>query len=170
MAAATALIVGATALSAGAGIMNSYAQSKALKQQGQYEQQIYQQNARSLERQAGDTIERGRIEAAKVRRGARSVIGQQRTSYAGQGVDVNSGTALDLQDETFAMGEMDVLTVKNNSWLEAFGYKTEASNQKFKAAYTRRAADFNAQATLVTGGLRAAGDILEGAYKYKKGT
>lgn len=168
MAAATALLVGATALSAGSSLLNASNQSKALRMQGDYQQQIAYSNARQAELMAGDVTERGAKESALVKRKARQIIGTQRASLAGQGVDVNTGTALRIQDEAFTMGELDALTVKNNAWREAWGYKTEAKNLRYQGRIANMTARLQARNTMLTGGLGAFGSILQGGYLASK--
>jgi hypothetical protein len=164
MAAATALLVGATALSAGSSIFNASNQASALRMQGDYQQQIAETNARASEELAKGSIERGKTESALVKGRARQLIGTQRTSYAGQGVDVNSGSAINVQDEAFTMGETDALTVKNNAWREAWGYKTQASNLRSQGRIANLTARTQARNTMLTGGLSAVGSILQAGY------
>ncbi len=168
MAAATALLIGGTALSAGASIYGASSQASAIKQQGRYQQQIAETNARAQEELAKDAIERGATESSLVRRRARQMTGTQRAGFAGQGVEVNSGTALRVQDDTFTMGETDALTVKNNAWREAWGYKTQAKSLRDQARLGALTAKLQAHNTMLTGGLNALGSLAKGGYEYAK--
>lgn len=168
MAAATALLVGATAFSAGSSLLNASNQSRALKAQGAYQQQIAESNARQSEFMAEDVKERGATESMLVKRRARQLIGTQRVGFAGQGVDVNSGTALRVQDDSFTMGETDALTVKNNAWREAWGYKTQAKNTRAQGRLANLTARSQARGTMLTGGLSAFGSIAQGGYEIYK--
>lgn len=168
MAAATALLVGATALSAGSSLLNASNQSSALKAQGAYQQQIAEMNARASDDLAKDAVERGKTESSLVRNRARQMLGSQRAGYAGQGVEVNSGTALQIQDETYTMGETDALTVKNNAWREAWGYKTQAKNIRSQGRLANMTAQLQARNTMLTGGLTAIGSVLSGGYQGMK--
>ncbi len=169
MAAATAFLAGATIFGAGAQILGAKNQAAALKAQGIYQQQIAESNARSLETMAGDSLERGKQASSLVRQKAKSLKGSQRAGYAGQGVDVNSGTALAVQDETFTMGELDALTVKNNAWREAWGYKVEAQQTRAGGRFGSIANRNAASNTLLTGGLGGLSTIFEGSYRAVKG-
>lgn len=168
MAAATALLVGATALGAGSQLIGAYNQSQAIKAQGRYQQGIAESNAITDEMKARDAIERGRQESMVVRNRAAQVRGQQRASYAGQGVDVNSGSALSVQDEAYTMGEIDALTVKNNAWREAWGFKTDAMQQRGQGRLAMMTAKSNARNTLLTGGINAITSIGQGLYQGMK--
>lgn len=155
---------------AGISLSGAYLQSQAQKEQGKYEQQVAESNARMAEENAKDAVLRGRTEAGQVLRRGRSIKGAQRAALAGQGVDVGTGTPADLQTETDSMGTLDAMTVQNNAWREAWGYKAEASNERIKGRFARFASKTEARNTLLTGGLQAANSLVEGAYRYKRNT
>ena len=47
---------------------------------------------------------------------------------AGNGSDVNSGSAIDIVGDTAAASEIDALTIRNNAQREAYGDKVQAGN------------------------------------------
>jgi hypothetical protein len=126
----------------------------AASRQGEYQKQIYDTNARFSKIQSDDALRRGEEMAGRVRANARKVQGSQRAALAAQGIDVNSGSAIDLQDETYTMGEKDAMTVSNNAWREAWGYRVEANNATMRGELAKASADNEARNTLLTGGLR----------------
>lgn len=84
------------------------------------------------------------------------MIGEQRVALAQQGIDINTGSAGDIQSETDAISHQDAETIKNNAWREAWGFKTQAAEDRGRgkmALATGRATAFN---TMLTGGLNAA--------------
>lgn len=162
---ATAFLIGSTVLSGGGQLLGAYNQSQSIRAQGRYQQGIAESNAKFNEVMAADAIERGRTESTLVRKRAAQLRGQQRVSYAGQGVDVNSGSALTVQDETYTMGEIDYLTVKNNAWREAFGYKSQAIESRNQGRYAKMTSKIQARNTLLTGGIGALSSISDGLYK-----
>lgn len=164
MGAASLLIAAKT----GIGLLGSYQQSKALKEKGKLDEQLSQQNARLMELQAEDTIIRGNIEAEKVKREGRFVKGSQRAGFAGQNIAVGTGTAAAIQSETDRFSGEDALTVKNNAFREAWGFKTEAINERFRGRMSRISSRTEAKQTLLTGGLNAANDIAQGFYMNSK--
>lgn len=146
-----ALVVAAAGYSA-------YAQNQA----GKAQQDLADRNAKMIDAQADDAIVRGNEEANLVRRGAKRLRGQQRAAFATQGVDVNTGTSLDLQEETTTLGEMDAATVRKNAWREAWGLKGRASNERLAGDYARRGATNSAIGTAL-GGI---GDSRRAYYEY----
>ena len=98
------------------------------RQQGAFQEAMAEQNAAYKEAAAQDAEKRGAVEADRYRRQVGQLIGTQRTGFAANGIDVNSGTAAEIQDDTAAFGEFDALTIANNAAREAWGYRVGAQN------------------------------------------
>lgn len=130
--------------------------------QGKYEKGVADANSRFLERQADDAISKGETEARRHESATRGLIGRQRAAAAANGVDINSGSALDAQESAAGMGAIDALTIRNNAYAEAFGYRMGALNQKNAGKYGMRASRFVAGQTLL-------GSALEGYREYREG-
>lgn len=148
--------MGATAAIGVLSVSSAYAQGEAQRMQGQYQKNMADINARNAELSAEDSIKRGGEAAASYRKKINQTVGAQRAALAAQGIDVNADDALSLQDETRQIGEMDVLTIKNNALREAFGYKSQAQSYQSAGAYAEKAGNTGARNTLIGGGLQAA--------------
>lgn len=98
------------------------------RQQGAFQEAMAEQNAAYKEAAAQDAEKRGAVDADRYRRQVGQLIGEQRTGFAANGIDVNSGTAAEIQDDTAAFGEFDALTIANNAAREAWGYRVGAQN------------------------------------------
>ncbi len=98
------------------------------RQQGAFQEAMAEQNAAYKEAAAQDAEKRGAVDADRYRRQVGQLIGSQRTGFASNGIDVNSGTAAEIQDDTAAFGEFDALTIANNAAREAWGYRVGAQN------------------------------------------
>lgn len=99
-------------------------------QNAQYENAIYEANAKSLEQQAQRAIEKGNEDEQSFRNQVALMQSNQRVSMAAAGIDIGSGTAAAIQEETIAMGNKDAMRIKNNAFLEATGFRNEATNQR----------------------------------------
>ena len=137
-------------------------QAQALEQKALYEKdqalksgQFLLFNARVTERQGERDVRmvqrsadftKGQIEKERL-----SVKGSQRAQFAASGLDVHSGSAAlagidsDLaarldQSEVAYMAELDSVTIKNNAWRTAYGYKLEAESLKEQADFNLAAA------------------------------
>lgn len=118
-----------TAVSTGAAAYGNY-------QAGQYTSKVESQNARMFRQSALDAVSRGSVEASKAAMKGSAVIGTARAVAGGSGVDVQSGSVVDVLSTTRAMSKWDEETIKQNAIREALGYKLQEVNAlaKSKAA------------------------------------
>lgn len=160
------------AISSGANAVSSlsqaYSQSQAIKMQGKFEQNQLNFNKDIAELQASDAIVRGEKDVATTKRRTRQMVGSQRAALAAQGLDVNADTSSLIQEDTAGLGAEDVTTIRNNAWREAWGYRVQALDYSSQAKFSGISSKFNAQQTLLTGGLNAAREIGGGALEYSK--
>jgi hypothetical protein len=152
------LAAGSTALN----VYGSYQAGQSAKRQAGYEAAIMETQAGYSEQQAKDAIAIGDEQESRHRAAVRQLIGSQRATMGAQGIDLGSGSALDLQLEAAGMGELDATTIRNNARRQAWGFSVEASDLRNRAKMTRaggRAAAraYNNQA--VTTALSGAADI-----------
>lgn len=161
--------VGAGINSFGA-IGNAYAQSQAIKARAAYQSTISKINAEMANLAAEDAIKRGEVSARDYQKEVDQMIGQQRVAYAAQGVDVNFGSAADIQEETRMRGALDALTIKNNAWREAWGYRVEALNSTFAGEFAKLEGKSASRQTLLTGGMQALGYGAQAAGQFSKST
>lgn len=164
MAAASNLIL--SSLQAGTTLVGAGVQANAFNAQGDYQKQQFETNARLAEDNAADALRRGSKLAGTLHGKTARSVGQARASYAAQGVDVSSGSAADVQGDIETMGQLDELTAKNNAWKEAYGFKTEALQSRGKGTYAQLAAGTNAANTILTGGIKAFGDMAPSLNNY----
>lgn len=137
----------ATVVSTTMGVVSSVQQGKAAQAQANYQAKINQRNAATAQANADDKRQEGIEEARMTRLKTAQKIGLQQASLAANGVDVSEGTALDMIEDTSAMGELDALTTRYNYEKQALAYEGQANN-------------FNNQANL---------DIFAGQNAYKSG-
>jgi hypothetical protein len=162
--------MGAASLAqAGSSLASNISQSGAVRSQGLFQKQQSDMNARISEMRATDAIERGNAAAsAKIKQG-KQVIGAQRAALAAQGIDIGVGSALEIQYDTKRIAEMDAITIKNNAWQEAWGYKVQALNDTASGNFQNSAANFASNNMLLTGGLNALKYGSEAAYYFNSG-
>lgn len=126
--------MGASAvLTIGKGMMDYQANKSAERRQREADRM----NQHFARINARDAIARGTEASHWAMSDTRRMIGSQRARLAAQGVDVNSGSALDVQADTMALGELDALTIKNNAAREAWGYKTQQLQYSLQSEYDR---------------------------------
>lgn len=154
MGAAAAIIaavsgVASTAMSVGQGISNANRQGNAEAAQAEL-------NKRLSEIAAMDAIRRGDYEAAKVSGEATRVIGKARTTQAASGVDITSGSSLDVIETTRLFTELDKEVIRNNAAREAWGYKVQGLEYAARSEMAKASIGSNIAATVLGG----AGDLI----------
>jgi len=162
---ATAAIGMATA-KVGSGIAGAYSKSKAQAAEGEYQSGQIEHNARFQAFQAADAVARGEKTAVKAQQATKSLIGSQRVALAAQGIDIESGSALQVQEESAAIGAEEVLNIRNNAWREAWGYRSAQADMITQAKLTKISSKFAAKRTILTAGLQAVGDVSTSYYQY----
>lgn len=131
---------------------------------------ILDYNARVLELQMEDAILRGRERETVFRRQVKGDIGAQRAAYAAQGIEVDSGSALDVQADTAYQGEVDALTIRSNAAREAWGFKVESESTRATAKAVRESGKLRADSERVTGKVNAQSIRLGGELAKREGS
>lgn len=156
----TVLTVAATVVTAGAQI---YA-GQAAYQQGKYESQISERNAKLEEAARADAMSRRNTEQMQLWRRVTQRLGEQRATAAASGLDVNFGSIADLQEDTLMIGEEDSSTLNENFIKEFKGYDINAANYRAQGA----AALYRGKAERFGSYLSATGTLLAGASQVGK--
>lgn len=131
------------------------ANAAAIRAASEYQRRQFERNQEFANLQAESALARGTTEANLTRAAGRRVIGAQRAALAASGIEVDSGTALELQAQTAGAAAMDAEAIRTNAWREAWGYRVEALNAGTSASLASSAGRVSAANTLLTGGLNA---------------
>lgn len=167
--------VGVAASLAGAGVsyMASQRAASATKRQQDYNAQVADNNQVLADRAAKDALARGATADQQKANATNALLGRQRTAFAANGVDANSGSAVDLESDTASAGELDQLNISASSQREAAGFQQQGLNYGDQATLDRAAG----RDALDAGNLKGASTILSGAgqvasnwYNYSYGT
>lgn len=119
--------MGATVAGIGFGL-SAYGQYQA----GQMNRDLMRYNAQVAEYQSEDALVRGEIKEQRFRRDAAKFIGSQKVALAAQGIEIDDDSALDVMANTAYLAEVDALTIRNNAKREAWGYKVQAEDYRFR--------------------------------------
>ena len=128
-------------------------------QAADFQAQIAKNNAEIAQYNAQGATEVGRVQALNSALRTRAVVGQTKAAQAASGIDVNSGSALDVQASERMLGMLDALTIRSNAARAAYGYKAEAAQQTARAGFMKQ----RGKMSRLTGLMNASGTILEGA-------
>ena len=124
-----------------------------------FQAQIAKNNAQIARYNAQSATEAGNAAAVQSMLRTRAIVGQTKAAQAASGIDVNSGSALDVQASERMLGMMDALTIRSNAARAAYGYQAEAGNQMARAASLKQ----RGKMARISGFMDASGTILEGA-------
>lgn len=148
----TAIAVAATA---GSQIYQGY----AAKQQGKYEQNVANANAK-LERDAAyDAQNRGKLEEQARWRQISQARSAATAAFAANGLDTTFGTPVDVDADSLGAGYQDAQTIRQNYERETRGYLISSANYTAQGQAARERGNSAFAGSI----LQAGGTILSGA-------
>src|ERR1700677_4764300 len=133
---AAAPIIGALA-SAGGALYGGIAQSEAAS----YQAQVSRNNALIADQNATRAIAAGQQQAQTQSLKNAATAGAIKTSQAANGVDVNSGSAVDVQASQREVGQLDTQTTLQKAQQEAYGYRVKAVSDTAQAGLEEATAE-----------------------------
>jgi len=130
-------------------------QADAIRAKGKFQEAELIASAEELDRASAEAKELGQERASDTLEQARQLQGTQRAQLAASGVDIGSGSAAQVLEQTVDFGIQDAITVKTNAYRQAFGLEKQAVNQRAAAKVSRAGRKFEQKATIIAGGLKA---------------
>ena len=139
-------------VSAGLGAAGAVTGGISKAESASYQAQIARNNAVISQQNASRSASAGAAQTEQAGLAARNKLAEVRASEAANGLDVNAGSAADVQVGEHEMGDLNARTVSNNSALQTYGYSAQAG-------------DYQAQANMDQAevGYDIAGGVLSGA-------
>ncbi len=129
------------AISVGLSGLTALSSSSAAKGQAEYQAKVSENNTIIAGRQAVDATNRGRLKANKQKQKGKQLYAQQLLSLAAQGVDVSSGTSIDLLGEGAEASKLEEQIIKNNANREAYNHQVAANNHRSQSGLYQSSAD-----------------------------
>jgi hypothetical protein len=134
-------------------------ESKAQSNMYQYQAGMAQINKQIDEQNAAYARSGGEVEAQKSGMRSRFQLGGIKVTKAAGNIDVNSGSAREVQDSQEAIGQHDQSIIRSNAARQAYGYDVEAAGHKAQVGMYGMASE-NA---LTTGKIGVAGSLISTA-------
>lgn len=125
----------------GLSVAGSYYASENNKNTLNHQAAMDEINARISERGAQSVLLQGERQEQGVRLNTAKIKSSQRVAMAANGIALDSGTAVNNLTSTDVMGELDAINVQTNALSAAWGYRTQAVNQRSAADMKRTAAN-----------------------------
>lgn len=151
-------------------IVSAFAQRDAIEAQAEYKKQQLEFDAQVSDLQAETAIQDAERTAQKIETAGNQAVSDTRASAGAQGIEVNAGSAKDVQVSQKALSMYDAFTARNNGARQAFGYNVQSINDRGAASFAQSQASNLGNSTLLTGGLNALGQGAEGFYYASGGT
>lgn len=131
--------------------LGTYQQMKATQQQANYDTAIANQNANIAQQQSVAAGQAGAQEQSQIRQKERQVAGSQKAQLSSNGLDISSGSPLDLLTDTAQQSQKDVDTSRYNTAINMWGYDTQTANYRAQAQAAKQAGKNARTSTLLTG-------------------
>lgn len=119
--------------------------------QGKFQKATAKYNARLAENEAEETRNAG-VERENIqRRKTAELLSKQRAQLGAGNIDLTSGSALQLQEETQALGEADALRIRSNFESRSGALNTSADLTESQGEFAESASQGAAVGTLLQG-------------------
>lgn len=117
---------------------------------GNYADKIGGFNQSALNKQADSVLDAGKVAEQSHRTSVTNLKGQQKTGFAASGVDIGSGSPVDILSDTAAFGELDASTIRHNAELDAYGLRVKGESERLQGKLSKRSGFGNAAGTILT--------------------
>lgn len=142
-------------IGAAGAIKTSQAQASASK----YNASIAAENSAQALSNANIASASGSEQAGISSEKTRQTVGALTANEGASGIDVNSGSNLDVRSSQADVGRLDALTLRSNAAREAYGYQTQANNFSAESQLERT----EASGDLTAGAINAGSTLLGSA-------
>lgn len=139
-----------TIMAAVAVVSAGFTAQQSIKQ-GRFQKSTAEYNARVSENEAEETRNAG-VEAENIqRKKTAELLSKQRAQLGAANIDLTSGSALQLQEETVALGEADALRIRSNFEGAAGALDTSALLTTSQGKFAKSASQGKAAGSLLQG-------------------
>lgn len=138
--------------------LGSMQKGKAESQAATYNAQVATNNAEMSRQNAEMAAREGDANAAREQQKNRAVAGSIKANQAASGIDVNRGSAVDVQSSAAELGMLNAISIRSNAARRAYGYQTQATGYEAQAELDRAQAKNAKKAGMIEG----AGTLLSG--------
>lgn len=120
-------------------------------QQGNYQKDVSRYNARVGENEATRTRNAGNEAEMRARQETAQLLSRQRAQLAANNVEIDSGSALQLQEDTRMQGEVDALRIRSNFGDQARTMDDQATLTRSQGNMAKRAGNLSAGSSILSG-------------------
>lgn len=155
------IAIGATVIGAAVSAYGMVSSGITNQRVAEYQAQVANNNAIIAKQNAEYATAAGNAKAQQQEMATRAAIGNQMAAQASSGLDVNSGSAVDVRSSTAALGTISELNIRNNAAREAYGFTQQGQDFTAEAGLDKA----KGSAALTTGIVGGVGTLISGAGK-----
>lgn len=152
---ATAATIGSSAISA----LGAISQSRASAASAGYNAKVAQQNAEIATKNAQFTGAEGEQNVGAAGAATKAKIAATLANEAGSGVNINSGSAVDVRESEAKLGMLNALNVRSQAARQAYGYQTQSASDTGQAALLRKQQSADQEAGYINAGATVLGGV-----------
>lgn len=145
------------AASVAATVASAAANAASQKRAADYQAQVADNNAKTAEANAQYALQVGDTKAGAKQEQTAQMLGAERAGLASSGVEIDSGSALRLQEDTSRLGKVDEDTIRSNAARDAYGFRTQGAGFAAAALQDKDAGNLDAFGATLTGASSVAG-------------
>ena len=162
-------IMGLQGAGAGISAVGAYGSAKSQKSALGFQAQMADMNAQLAERRAQIALEQGAYQAQEIERQGARAKGSQRAAMGASNIALDSPTALAIVAGTDLVTAEDAQQARVNAVREAFGHRTDATNQRNEGLAARaNAKGINPMGAAATSLLGSATSMASSYYGMKQ--
>ena len=150
-------VTGGALLFATASAAASGAAAGSEMQAAEYNENLAKEKNKQFKQEAKNVRTAGAIEAGEKTQESEKIAARNRTQLAAGGLDVGTGTAADIGEETRAIGALESMTILNNADRQAMGLESRGINELLSAKQRKKSAKRKGFTTVLTSALSGYG-------------
>lgn len=138
------LAIGSLAASAGSGILGAFGASTTANANADaynYKAAVANNNAIIAQRNADQATQAGAVGAQVQDLKTKNLVATQLVTQAANGLDVGSGSNVDVRKSAESLGHLDTLTILANAAKNSAGFKAQGANFTAEAVLDTKAAE-----------------------------
>jgi hypothetical protein len=155
----TAASLAGTAASTAVGVMGQRQTAAANAANARYQAAVAANNQLIAQQNARYATQAGAVNAQAMDFRTRALMGSEIAAQGASGIDIGSGSPLDVVRSTAGLGRLDTANIIQGANLQAYGYQTAATGFGAEAGLQQQQARYAGTAGMIGG----AGTILGGA-------
>ena len=162
------IAVVATVIGTGVSMYGAEQSAAAQSKAANYQAAVAANNQITANADANYAVSAGEAQQESQAMSTRALLGNQKAAQASSGLDVNSGSAVDVRSSAAALGALSGLNIGNNAAMKAAQYRAQGASfgaqsalDTMHGASATTAGNINA----ISAGIGGAGSIASSAYR-----